>query len=101
VLTFLENSVEPEALQKLAHLARLKIADNELDEVAQRITDVLALVDQLQAADTEHVKPMAHPLDAHQRLRADEITEPNVRDQYLALSPTSEEGLFLVPKVIE
>lgn len=93
--------MEPKDLQKLAHLARLNIADDQLPEVAERITNVLALVDQLQAADTSRVKPMAHPLDATQRLRADEISETDVREQFLAIAPASEDGLFLVPKVIE
>ena len=62
---------------------------------------MLNLVDQLQAADTEGVAPMAHPLDATQRLRADEVTEPNQRESFQAIAPASEAGLYLVPKVID
>lgn len=93
--------MDPKDIQKLANLARLNISDNALEEVATSISNVLALVDQLQAADTENVAPMAHPLDAIQRLRADEITEPNVREQFQAIAPATENGLFLVPKVID
>ncbi|WP_053981911.1 Asp-tRNA(Asn)/Glu-tRNA(Gln) amidotransferase subunit GatC [Marinagarivorans algicola] len=90
-----------EDIQQLAKLARLHIADDQVDEVTNRISTVLALVDQLSAVDTEGVAPMAHPLDAVQILRADEITEPNVREQMQAIAPATEDGLFLVPKVID
>ncbi len=90
-----------EDIQQLAKLAQLHIADDQVDEVTNRISTVLALVDQLSAVDTEGVAPMAHPLDAVQILRADEITEPNVREQMQAIAPATEDGLFLVPKVID
>ncbi len=88
-------------IKKLANLARLTIDDDTMDEVATSITNVLALVDQLQAADTENVRPMAHPLDALQRLREDTITEPNQRETLLNIAPATEDGLFLVPQVID
>lgn len=88
-------------IKKLAHLARLEIRPDALDEVAERISNVLTLVDQLQALDTDHVAPMAHPLDAVQRLRADVVTEPDCRAAYQAIAPATENGLYLVPKVID
>lgn len=88
-------------IQKLANLAKLNISDDALDEVAESITNVLALVDQLQAADTRDVAPMAHPLDAVQRLRADEVTESNCREAFQGIAPATENGLYLVPKVID
>ncbi|HEY7772968.1 MAG TPA: Asp-tRNA(Asn)/Glu-tRNA(Gln) amidotransferase subunit GatC [Marinagarivorans sp.] len=90
-----------EDIQQLAKLARLQIADDQADEVATRITDVLALVDQLGTVDTSNVQPMAHPLDAVQILRSDEVSEPNVRDAMQAIAPATENGLYLVPKVID
>ncbi|ABD82450.1 Asp-tRNA(Asn)/Glu-tRNA(Gln) amidotransferase subunit GatC [Saccharophagus degradans] len=93
--------MQPSDIEKLAKLARLEINDETLGEVANSITEVLALVDQLQAADTNGVAPMAHPLDAVQILRADEVTEPNVREEFQAIAPATENGLYLVPKVIE
>lgn len=90
-----------EDIQQLAKLARLHIADDQADEVANRIGDVLALVDQLGSVDTSNVKPMAHPLDAVQILRSDEVSEPNVRDAMQAIAPATENGLYLVPKVID
>ena len=93
--------MNPSEIQKLAKLARLKITDETVEETAKSITDVLALVDQLQAADTDNTEPMAHPLDATQRLREDEVSEDNQREKYQACAPSTEEGLYLVPKVIE
>ncbi len=88
-------------IQKLANLAMIEIDDDQVSEVAARISDVLALVDQLQAADTDNVTPMAHPLDTVQRLRADEVHEPNCREKFQAIAPESENGLYLVPKVLD
>ncbi len=88
-------------IQKLAELARIQVDDKTLDHVANSINDVLALVDQLQAANTDGVTPMAHPLDAVQRLRADEVTETNQREAFQAIAPAAKEGLYLVPKVID
>lgn len=88
-------------IAQLAELARIEISAATVDEVASSITDVLALVDQLQAVDTTGVAPMAHPLDAVQRLRSDDVTEQNQREAFQALAPAAEQGLYLVPKVIE
>ena len=88
-------------LEKVAHLARLHISDSEIDEVTGRITDILDLIDQMQSVDTDAVVPLAHPLDLTQRLREDDVTESNRRDELQLLAPEVEEGLYLVPKVIE
>ena len=88
-------------IEKIAHLARLHIGESDAEEVATRITDILVLIDQMQSVDTEAVEPLAHPLDLVQRLRADEITEDNQRDRLQKLAPASEDGLYLVPKVLE
>ena len=88
-------------IEKMAHLARLHIGESETEKVATRITDILVLIDQMQSVDTDAVEPLAHPLDLVQRLRADEITEDNQRDRLQKLAPASEDGLYLVPKVLE
>lgn len=88
-------------VEKVAQLARLHISDSEIDEVTGRITDILALIDQMQSVDTDAVAPLAHPLDLTQRLREDDVTESNRRDELQLLAPEVEEGLYLVPKVIE
>ena len=88
-------------VEKVAQLARLHISDTEKDEVTVRITDILTLIDQMQSVDTDAVAPLAHPLDMTQRLREDDVTESNRRDELQQLAPEVEEGLYLVPKVIE
>lgn len=88
-------------LENLAMLARLTVDEAVFDEVAQGVADILRLVDQLQSVDTSDVEPMAHPLDAVQRLRSDEVTEGDERAAFLAIAPETEAGLYLVPKVIE
>jgi aspartyl-tRNA(Asn)/glutamyl-tRNA(Gln) amidotransferase subunit C len=94
-------SVSDSDIDKIAQLARIGIDQADLHEVAQRINSILAMVDEMQAVDTDDVEPMAHPLDATQRLRADEVTEINRRDAFQAIAPNSQDGLYLVPKVIE
>ena len=88
-------------VEKIAQLARLHISDSEIDEVTGRITDILALIDQMQSIDTDTVVPLAHPLDLTQRLREDDVTECNRRDELQLLAPEVEQSLYLVPKVIE
>ena len=94
-------SIERQEVEQLARLARLSLDESTVARTTASLGDVLKLIDQLQAIDTQGVAPMAHPLDAVQRLRADVVTEPNQREALLALAPAAEDGLFLVPKVIE
>lgn len=88
-------------VEKVAQLARLHMSEAEAAEVASRITDILALIDQMQSIDTDGVEPLAHPLDVTQPLREDKVTEVNRRDELQTLAPATEDGLYLVPKVIE
>lgn len=88
-------------VEKVAQLARLHVSDAEADEVTSRITDILALIDQMQSIDTEGVEPLAHPLDVTQPMREDKVTETDRRDELQELAPEKEDGLYLVPKVIE
>ena len=94
-------ALDKSEIEKIAHLARLHISESEADEVTTRITDILALIDQMQSVDTDAVEPMAHPLEVVQRLRADDITEQDQRDELQKLAPASESGLYLVPKVLD
>jgi aspartyl-tRNA(Asn)/glutamyl-tRNA(Gln) amidotransferase subunit C len=86
---------------KIAHLARLAIREEDAPAYARNLSAILDLVAQMNAVDTTGVAPMAHPLDAAQRSRPDEVTEPNQRAQFQAIAPRVEAGLYLVPKVIE
>jgi len=94
-------AIEQGEVEKIAELARIRISKEEIGDVTQRITEVLQMVNQLQAVDTRDIEPMANPLDATQRLRPDEVTQSNRRDAFQAIAPAVENGLYLVPKVIE
>ncbi len=93
--------MEVKEITNIAKLAKLQINQETLEKTAKSINEVLALVDQLQDADTENVAPMSHPLDATQILRDDVVTEENNRETYQATAPQVEDGLYLVPKVID
>ena len=88
-------------IAKIAHLARLAIAPPDVPRYAQELSRVLALVEQMNRADTTGVEPLAHPLDAVQPLRPDVVTERDERAAMQAIAPAVEAGLYLVPKVIE
>ena len=94
-------SLDRTDVDKIAHLARLQIEEQDAPEYAQNLSNILDLVDQMQAIDTTNVLPMAHPLDAVQRLRSDLVTEEKQRELLQSVAPAVENGLFLVPKVIE
>lgn len=94
-------SLERADVQKIAHLARLAVSDAEADALVKDLSNILDLVAQMDAVDTADVAPMAHPTDMAQRLRPDEVTETDQRDAFQAHAPAVENGLFLVPKVIE
>jgi len=94
-------SLDRSDVEQIAHLARLQIDTADIDSYSHSLNSILSLVDQMQAIDTQGIEPLAHPLDAVQRLRRDEVTESNQRDALLAIAPATEAGLFLVPQVIE
>lgn len=94
-------SLEKDQVQHIAMLARLKVADDDLAETVEKLSKIVDFVDQLSQADTRDVVPMAHPLNQAQRLRADAVTETNERDRFQANAADVQDGLYLVPKVIE
>jgi aspartyl-tRNA(Asn)/glutamyl-tRNA(Gln) amidotransferase subunit C len=90
-----------EEIRRIGDLARLELSATELAAMQQELNGILALVDQMAAVDTEGVEPMSHPQAAMQRLREDEVTEADQRESFQAIAPKVEDGLYLVPKVIE
>ena len=94
-------SLDKQQVQHIAMLARLKLSDEEYAESVKKLSDIVAFVDQLSQADTSDVVPMAHPLDAAQRLRPDAVTEDVERDYYQENAAATADGHYLVPKVIE
>lgn len=94
-------SLKTEDVKNIAHLARLAISDDTIDDYARDLSNILDLVDQMNQVNTDHVQPMAHPMDAQQRLREDVATEPDQREKFQSIAPDVENGLYRVPKVIE
>ena len=94
-------SLDKDQVQHIAVLSRLKITDQEFDQTVDKLSRIVDFVDQLSQADTDNVVPMAHPLNESQRLREDVVTEPNDREHVQENAASVEDGLYLVPKVIE
>ncbi len=94
-------SLQKTEIENVAQLARLKINDAQIPAVCDSINQILSLVDKMQQIDTKGVAPLANPHDAKQRLRVDTVTASNEREKLLANAPETENGLFLVPKVID
>ncbi len=89
-------------VENIAHLARLRVTEEELTALSGSLSSILEFVEQLSAAATEGVEPMAHPLEGQvQRLREDRVTETDQRDRFQGNAQAVEAGLYLVPKVIE
>lgn len=94
-------ALNDEDIRKIAWLARLQIDEADSPKYAEELSQVLELVGQLNQIDTDEIEPMAHPTEAVQRLREDEVTEENQREKFQSIAPLAESGLYLVPKVIE
>jgi aspartyl-tRNA(Asn)/glutamyl-tRNA(Gln) amidotransferase subunit C len=88
-------------VKKIAHLARLGIEEQNVAAYASDLNSILALMTQMAQLNTADIKPMAHPMDQMQRLRTDNVTEANQRDYFQVIAPRTEDGLYLVPKVID
>ncbi|HYL23873.1 MAG TPA: Asp-tRNA(Asn)/Glu-tRNA(Gln) amidotransferase subunit GatC [Burkholderiales bacterium] len=94
-------SLTPDDVRRLARLARIAIEPAEEAAVLERLNRVLGLIEQMRAVDTRGIEPMAHAVDTVQRLRPDEVREQDQRALYQSVAPAVEDGLYLVPKVIE
>ncbi len=94
-------SLTPDEVKAVAHLARLALNEEDVPRYADELSKIMDLVDQLESAPTDDVTPMAHPLELSQRLRADEVTESDQREEFQAVAPATEAGHYLVPRVIE
>jgi aspartyl-tRNA(Asn)/glutamyl-tRNA(Gln) amidotransferase subunit C len=90
-----------EDIKRIAHLARIEVSDTEAQETLNKLSGILALIEQMQAVDTTGIAPMSHSQDVTQRLREDVVTQTNQRELFQAIAPATQDGLYLVPKVIE
>lgn len=94
-------SLTDQDVEKIAHLARLEMGEQERSTYANSLSRILGLIEQMKAVETAGVEPMSHPFDVGLRLREDAATEVDARERFLRLAPATEAGLYLVPKVIE
>jgi len=93
--------LEIDDVARMAQLARIRISDDEANRTLAQLNDIFAMIEQMRAVDTEGIEPMNHPLGGSQRLRDDVVTEPDRREAAMRNAPEHQEGLFLVPRVIE
>ena len=94
-------SLNTDDIKRIAHLARIEINEQEATATLAKLSGILGLIEQMQAVDTAGIVPMSHSQDVEQRLREDVVTETNQRELFQAIAPLTEDGLYLVPKVIE
>ncbi|MBT8127447.1 MAG: Asp-tRNA(Asn)/Glu-tRNA(Gln) amidotransferase subunit GatC [Gammaproteobacteria bacterium] len=94
-------SLDANDIKAIAKLARLKIDEADVPGYATNLSNILDLVEHMNSVDTEGVVPMSHPMDVAQRLREDIVTETNQRDELQKNAPAVQDGLYLVPRVIE
>ncbi len=88
-------------IEKLCSLARLALEENEQSQVRNDLERIIAMIDAIGSVATDDIEPLAHPLDATARLRADEVTEYVDRDTLQQSAPATRNGLYLVPRVID
>lgn len=94
-------SLDKETVKNIAKLAKLSIPEDNMESYQRDLSNILDLAEKMQSCDTENVNVMTHPMDATLRLREDKVTETNQRDELQSNAPSTEKGLFLVPKVID
>ena len=94
-------ALSPEQIQKIAHLAKLSIDEQSIEEISSQLDNIMALIDHMEQADTSGVEPLSHPQDPVLRLREDKVSDTDRRDAFMKLTSHNQDGLYLVPRVIE
>jgi aspartyl-tRNA(Asn)/glutamyl-tRNA(Gln) amidotransferase subunit C len=94
-------SLSAEDVKRIAKLARIRVNETEVDAYRAQLNGIFGLIEEMQAVDTAGIEPMSHAQDLYQRLRADVVSEPDRRAAFQSVAPQTENGLYLVPKVIE
>jgi aspartyl-tRNA(Asn)/glutamyl-tRNA(Gln) amidotransferase subunit C len=94
-------ALTPQDVLHIARLARLRVSAEESETARTQLNSIFNLIEQMQAIDTQGIEPMSHALDVAQRLREDKVTESDLRNKFQTVAPAVENGLYLVPKVIE
>ncbi len=94
-------SLTEKDVEKIAGLARLAMTGAEVQAARAQLSGIFGLIEEMQAVDTAGIQPMSHAQEVSQRLREDRVTEPNQRELFQSIAPQVEQGLYLVPQVIE
>jgi aspartyl-tRNA(Asn)/glutamyl-tRNA(Gln) amidotransferase subunit C len=94
-------TLSTDQVRHIARLARIEISDAETREMQGQLNDIFRMIEAMQKVNTDGIEPMAHARDAALRLREDVVTERDARERYQSVAPQVEQGLYLVPKVIE
>ena len=88
-------------VKKVAALARLEVADEDVPTYERELASIFEMIQKIQDIDTSNIEPMSHPKDIELRLRPDQVTEPDQRAELQQIAPATENGLYLVPKVLD
>jgi aspartyl-tRNA(Asn)/glutamyl-tRNA(Gln) amidotransferase subunit C len=94
-------SLTPDEVRRIARLARIEVSPAEVEQTLGQLNEIFGLIEQLRAADTSGIEPMAHAVDVSQRLREDRVTETDRHADFQKIAPDTESGLYLVPRVLE
>jgi aspartyl-tRNA(Asn)/glutamyl-tRNA(Gln) amidotransferase subunit C len=94
-------SVDADAVRRVAHLARLAVAEDEVEHLRGELNAILAFVEQLAEVNVDGVEPMTSVTPMAMKMRHDEVTDGNIAEAVMANAPASEDHFFLVPKVVE
>jgi aspartyl-tRNA(Asn)/glutamyl-tRNA(Gln) amidotransferase subunit C len=94
-------SLTPDEVRRIARLARIEVSPTEVEQTLGQLNEIFGLIEQLRAADTSGIEPMAHAVDVSQRLREDRVTETDRHADFQKIAPDTESGLYLVPRVLE
>jgi len=94
-------SLTTDDVKRIAHLARIEVGEDEVQATLDKLSGIIGLIEEMQAVNTDGITPMSHSQDVVQRLREDVVTETDQRALFQSIAPAVENGLYLVPKVIE
>ena len=94
-------ALDEKNIKDIAHLARLKIEENEVAESLADFSSILSMINEMQTVNTENIVPLSNPHEQTKKLRKDVVTESNDREKLLNLAPRATDGLFLVTRVID
>ena len=94
-------SVDADTVRRIAHLARIAVAEDEVENLKRELNAILAFVEQLTEVNIDGVEPMTSVIPMEMKKRADEVTDGNIADDIVRNAPAKEDHFFLVPKVVE